>query len=327
MTLALAAQSISAPVRDQLAATEKKLAELFSDPSTAVSDMSKQCTAYGGKRLRPILVHLCALAGGNPNDQHVTIAAVVECLHMSSLMHDDVLDEGETRRQVTTLNALYGNQLPILMGDLIYTRAFHATLKLSSLRAAHVLCDAAEAICLGEIEQSFLRYTREYDESRYYRVIELKTASLFGSACELGCHYGGGTEEESMALRRFGENLGMGFQVIDDCLDVVGDEGVVGKSLGTDLETGKVTLPVIRLADTLDDDGKDRLREVLYGPTEDSRRDWLRSEFDIDPIVRTCQEEATGFVKRSLAQLEGFPESEAKSSLSEICHFVINRTY
>ena len=130
-----------------------------------------------------------------------------------------------------------------------------------------------------------------------------------------------------MALRRFGENLGMGFQVIDDCLDVIGDEGVVGKSLCTDLETGKVTLPVIRLADTLDDAGKDRLREVLYGPTEESRRDWLRREFDIDPIVRICQEEATGFVQKSLEQLEGFEESEAKSSLAEICHFVINRTY
>ncbi len=327
MTLALAAQSISAPVRDQLAATEDKLVELFSDPSTAVSDMSKQVTAYGGKRLRPILVHLCSKVSGTPNHEHVVIAAVVECLHMSSLMHDDVLDEGETRRQVTTLNALYGNQLPILMGDLIYTRAFHATLQLSSNRAAQLLCDAAEAICLGEIEQSFLRYTREYDKSRYYRVIELKTASLFGAACELGSHYAGGSEESSQALRRYGENLGMGFQIIDDCLDVIGDEGVVGKSLGTDLETGKVTLPIIRLADTLDDDGKDELREVLYGPTEESRRVLLQRTFDITDVVRSCQEEATEFVKQSLAQLDGFPECEARSSLADICNFVINRTY
>lgn len=327
MTLAEAAKSIAEPVLAELALAENELANMFADESEAVKDMAGQANQYGGKRLRPILVLLCGGMVGTRTDEHPKLAAIVEILHMASLMHDDVLDEADTRRQVTTLNALYGNQLPILMGDLVYTRAFSLSISLSTLHAAHVLARASEAICLGEIEQSFLRYSRDYDESRYYRVIELKTGELFGASCELGARYAGGTDEQTDALREFGESLGMGFQIIDDCLDIVGDEGVVGKSLGTDLETGKVTLPIIRLAQTLDDAGKERLRHVLYGDIEGRRRDLLAQTFDLDPIVARCQEEATGWVRKSLAKLEMFDEGPEKSSLRDICNFIINRTY
>ena len=327
MTLAEAAKSIAEPVLAELALAENELANMFADESEAVKDMAGQANQYGGKRLRPILVLLCGGMVGTRTDEHPKLAAIVEILHMASLMHDDVLDEADTRRQVTTLNALYGNQLPILMGDLVYTRAFSLSISLSTLHAAHVLARASEAICLGEIEQSFLRYSRDYDESRYYRVIELKTGELFGASCELGARYAGGTDEQTEALREFGESLGMGFQIIDDCLDIVGDEGVVGKSLGTDLETGKVTLPIIRLAQTLDDAGKERLRHVLYGDIEGRRRDLLAETFDLDPIVARCQEEATDWVRKSLAKLDMFDEGPEKSSLRDICTFIINRTY
>ena len=327
MTLAEAAKSIAEPVLAELALAENELANMFADESEAVKDMAGQANQYGGKRLRPILVLLCGGMVGTRTHEHPKLAAIVEILHMASLMHDDVLDEADTRRQVTTLNALYGNQLPILMGDLVYTRAFSLSISLSTLHAAHVLARASEAICLGEIEQSFLRYSRDYDESRYYRVIELKTGELFGASCELGARYAGGTDEQTEALREFGESLGMGFQIIDDCLDIVGDEGVVGKSLGTDLETGKVTLPIIRLAQTLDDAGKERLRHVLYGDIEGRRRDLLAETFDLDPIVARCQEEATDWVRKSLAKLDMFDEGPEKSSLRDICTFIINRTY
>ena len=327
MTLAEAAKSIAEPVLAELALAENELANMFADESEAVKDMAGQANQYGGKRVRPILVMLCGGMVGTRTHEHTKLAAIVEILHMASLMHDDVLDEADTRRQVTTLNALYGNQLPILMGDLVYTRAFSLSISLSTLHAAHVLARASEAICLGEIEQSFLRYSRDYDESRYYRVIELKTGELFGASCELGARYAGGTDEQTEALREFGESLGMGFQIIDDCLDIVGDEGVVGKSLGTDLETGKVTLPIIRLAQTLDDAGKERLRHVLYGDIEGRRRDLLAETFDLDPIVARCQEEATDWVRKSLAKLDMFDEGPEKSSLRDICTFIINRTY
>ena len=128
-------------------------------------------------------------------------------------------------------------------------------------------------------------------------------------------------------MKRFGENLGMAFQMIDDCLDVVGDETVVGKSLGTDLETGKVTLPLIRLAQTLDDSQQDQLRELLYAPLDVPRREALGAAFDLTPVVNACQEEATGHVQKCLKELAPMPEGVAKQNLDDICTFVINRTY
>jgi octaprenyl-diphosphate synthase len=272
-------------------------------------------------------VHLSGRTVGPTTDEHPKIAAIIEILHMASLMHDDVLDEADTRRKASTLNALYGNQLPILMGDLIYSRAFTMSLYMTTLDAARSLAYASEAICLGEIEQSFLRYSRDYDESRYFRVIELKTAALFGAACQLGTLYAGGSEEQVATMKSFGETLGMGFQIIDDCLDVVGDESVVGKSLGTDLETGKVTLPIIRLAQTLDEAGQEELRQLLYGPVDGRRRDLLAEKYDLTPILEGCQGEATAFLQSCVDLLGKMPDNHPRQCLTDICTFVINRTY
>jgi octaprenyl-diphosphate synthase len=327
MMLAQTAAMIREPIAAEMEATEVVLQEFFSDESEAVSEMGLQATKYSGKRLRPMLVHLSGRTVGPTTDEHPKIAAIIEILHMASLMHDDVLDEADTRRKASTLNALYGNQLPILMGDLIYSRAFTMSLYMTTLDAARSLAYASEAICLGEIEQSFLRYSRDYDESRYFRVIELKTAALFGAACQLGTLYAGGNEEQVATMKSFGETLGMGFQIIDDCLDVVGDESVVGKSLGTDLETGKVTLPIIRLAQTLDDDGKEELRQLLYGPVDGRRRDLLAEKYDLTPILEGCQGEATAFLQSCVDLLGKMPDNHPRQCLNDICNFVINRTY
>jgi octaprenyl-diphosphate synthase len=327
MMLAQAAAMIREPIQKEMDATEVVLREFFEDESEAVSEMGAQATQYSGKRLRPMLVHLSGRMVGETTDEHPKIAAIIEILHMASLMHDDVLDEADTRRKVSTLNALYGNQLPILMGDLIYSRAFTMSLYMSTLDAAHTLAYASEAICLGEIEQSFLRYSREYDESRYFRVIELKTSALFAAACQLGTLYAGGNTEQVATMKSFGANLGKAFQIIDDCLDVVGDESVVGKSLGTDLETGKVTLPIIRLAQTLDEAGKEELRQLLYGPVDARRRDLLTEKYDLGPILDGCQSEATVAVQTCVDLLTKMPDNHPRQCLNDICSFVINRTY
>lgn len=139
MMLAQAAAMIREPIKKEMDATEVVLREFFEDESEAVSEMGAQATQYSGKRLRPMLVHLSGQMVGETTDEHPKIAAIIEILHMASLMHDDVLDEADTRRKVSTLNALYGNQLPILMGDLIYSRAFTMSLYMSTLDAAHTL--------------------------------------------------------------------------------------------------------------------------------------------------------------------------------------------
>jgi len=321
------AAEVYAPITDGMTASEAVLAEVFDSDSEAIADLCRHLNTFGGKRLRPALVHLCAGLVGKSNHEHAEVGAIIETLHICSLLHDDVLDEADTRRKVPTINALHGNEVPILLGDLLYSRAFTRMLALSTLDAARDLAVSTEAVCRGEIEQSFFRLATDLDEERYFRVIRDKTASLYASACRLGALYAGATRETAEDLARFGFDLGIAFQIIDDCLDVVGDERIVGKSLGTDLETGKITLPIIRLARTLTGADRERFLELLHGDVEGSRREALCASFDLESVVHECQQEANGFIERCLATLEPFDDGAEKQSLQAICGFVLSRDY
>jgi octaprenyl-diphosphate synthase len=321
------ATEVYAPIKPGMAATEAVLAELFDSDSEAIADLCSHLNTFGGKRLRPALVHLCGGLVGQPTHEHAEVGAIIETLHITSLLHDDVLDEADTRRQVPTLNALHGNEIPILLGDLLYARAFTLMLDLSTLEAAKELAKSTALVCRGEIEQSFFRLATDLDEQRYYRVIRDKTASLYASSCRLGALYAGSTHEDAERLAKFGFDLGMAFQIIDDCLDVVGDENIVGKSLGTDLETGKITLPIIRLSRKLSDDDLPRFKELLHGEVVGSRREALCEAFDLEGVVHECQQEANGFVESCLETLEPFEDRPEKQSLQAICSFVLAREY
>ncbi len=317
---------VLASIQEPMAATERELAALLSDDSAALAGLSAHLEKYAGKRLRPALVHLSASLLGTPNDDHVAIGAVIEALHMASLLHDDVLDEADVRRGASTLNALHGNQVPVLLGDFVYARAFSRTLDLSTLEAARVLAAASQDVCRGEIEQSYFRAQGAFDEQAYFGVIRGKTAALFGAAGRLGVSYAGGAAEQAAAMERFGLQLGMAFQIIDDCLDVVGDEDVVGKSLGTDLETGKLTLPVIKLATSLSGARFERFTTLLRGEVAGSRREALTAEFDLTDAIAQSEVVADEFVRDCQSLLEDFPKSAARTSLYDICAFVLARS-
>lgn len=318
-----------APIAEGMAETDRVLREeIFVDESETVVKLMEHIGQFSGKRLRPALVHLCGgLVGGGPVEVLAACGAMIESLHMATLLHDDVLDGADVRRQVPTLNALHGNEVPVLLGDLIYARTFDLSLKLPTLVAAREMSAMTQALCRGEIDQSLFHFEGQPDEARYFRIIEGKTASMFKTSCQLGVHYGGGTDEQEQAIAGFGIDLGSAFQIIDDCLDLVGDEREAGKSLGTDLETGKVTLPVIRLAQDLDEAGTERLRQLLCDPVEGERRELLRAEFAIDAAVRACHEEADRFLRRCLTTLEAFPEGVERQSLQDVCTFVLERSY
>jgi octaprenyl-diphosphate synthase len=321
------ATDLYAPVAEGLAATERCLQDMFTDEPESVRALLGHVNRYGGKRLRPALVHLCAGAVGGRTDELALIGAIVESLHLASLLHDDVLDVADTRRQVSTLNALHGNEVPILLGDLVYAGAFALSLTLSSPHASRELAAASQAIVRGEIDQSFFCFSADLDEARYLRVIRDKTAALYAASCSLGARYGGGSEAQVRVLRAFGQDLGMAFQIIDDCLDLVGDERVVGKSLGTDLETGKITLPVIRLGLRLTGADRARLDGLLRGEVQGRRRDALRAAFDLDVAVAECQAEANGYVSRCVQVAGQLPDGPERRSLQVLCDFVLNRSH
>ncbi|MCB9899344.1 MAG: polyprenyl synthetase family protein [Planctomycetes bacterium] len=327
--MSLLTSNFMEPIQAGMAATDRILREqLFVDQSDAVVKLMEHIGQYSGKRLRPALVHLSGgLVGTRDSEELASIGAMLEALHMATLLHDDVLDGADVRRKVPTLNALYGNEVPILLGDIIYARTFDHSLKLPTLVAANEISRMTQDVCRGEIDQSFFKFEGRPDEDRYLRVIRGKTGAMFRTACYLGVHYGGGTETEAETMATFGLDAGAAFQIIDDCLDVVGDERVAGKSLGTDLETGKVTLPIIRLARDLDERGLERLRHLLVDPVDGSRRDLLRSEFDLDAAVRECHEQADRFLHRCLDLLEAFEPGPERQSLADMCTFVLERSY
>ena len=326
MSLAQAAD-LFAPVAGGMAATERFLGSMFDEEPVSVRELLAHASRFGGKRLRPALVHLCAGASGRPTEEHAVLGAIVESLHLASLLHDDVLDAAEMRRQVATLNALHGNEVPILLGDLVYARAFAVSLTLSTPDASRELAATSQAIVRGEIDQSFFRFSGELDEPRYLRVIRDKTGALYAASCALGARYAGASEGAVRSLRAFGLDLGMAFQIVDDCLDLVGDERVVGKSLGTDLETGKITLPVIRLARRLGTADQARLDALLRGEVQGSRRQALAEAFDLEAVVAECQAEANAYMDRCVQAARGLPDSAERRSLLGLCDFVLTRSH
>jgi octaprenyl-diphosphate synthase len=320
--------SIVAPIAAGMAETDRVLSEvLFVDDTESVTKLMAHVSQLSGKRLRPALVHLCGGLVGGASPELATIGAIMEALHMATLLHDDVLDEATVRRQMPTLNDMVGNQVPVLLGDLLYARAFDLSLSLPTTRAAHEISTMTQKLCRGEIEQSFFRFDGNPDEERYFRVIRGKTASMFHTSCLLGVTYGGGSEEQALCMAEYGIGLGLAFQIIDDCLDVVGEEELAGKSLGTDLETGKVTLPIIRLASRLDAAGLEQLAQLVNGDSGGDRRTELARCFDLDAAVAECHEEADRQLHRCLKILDDFTDGPPKRSLTELCTFVLERSH
>ncbi len=217
----------------------------------------------GGKRLRPALLLLAAKACGQVNAQHLTLAAVVEMVHTATLVHDDVLDEASVRRHLATVNARWDNEASVLLGDFLFSHAFYLASTLESTLACQLIGRATNVVCEGEIRQKGSRGDFALDEATYFEILDAKTAALCACCCQLGAHFAGADESMTQRLTQFGRKLGIAFQIADDLLDVVGNETTVGKSLGTDLEKQKPTLPLIRALQIADDAQRASILAVL----------------------------------------------------------------
>src|SRR5581483_403973 len=201
---------------------------------------------YRGKRLRPALLLLTARACGRVTAAHHTLAAVVEMIHTATLVHDDVLDEAAVRRHLDTVNARWNNQSSILLGDFLFSHAFYLASTVGVF-ACRQIGRATNTVCEGELRQVTSQGDLALAERDYLSIIEAKTAELCACCCTLGAHYSRAETGVVKAMGRYGRYLGIAFQIIDDVMDLIGDEGLAGKSLGSDLEQQKLTLPLIRL--------------------------------------------------------------------------------
>ncbi|MEI6130113.1 MAG: polyprenyl synthetase family protein [Planctomycetota bacterium] len=329
MTDTLPLHDLTALVRPQLERLNRELIQDLLPGQREMLPLVEHVGGYRGKQLRPVLVFLSAMAvrgashGGAISDDVVHVAKVVELLHTATLVHDDVLDGANMRRRLTTVNELAGVEVAVLLGDYIYAKAFHMAVQLPDPTCARWLAETVRVICQGEITQILHRFDLAWTEPQYFQVIAEKTASLYATGCRLGGHYSGGTEARLRALEEFGLELGIAFQIVDDCLDLDGDERLVGKSLGTDLSKGKITLPMLYLMHR-DAGASQRLQTVLgLGEAEALRR--LRSEFPLEHAVAYAMEEAQRRVAKAQASLSILPPCAARDALHQIASFVLSR--
>lgn len=320
------------PVEAELEAMRAVIATNLAEESEAVGEMTDHLSRFRGKQLRGLLVLLIGRALDRLSGEHPTVAAIVEMIHLATLVHDDVLDGATVRRRVACVNERWDNQVAVLLGDFLYARAFGLSTTLSSRFCSRLLADTTRHICIGEIEQSRSRYAFEMPQERYEWIAGAKTARLYAAACELGAAYPEGTGSSRVratgeSMRAFGWELGLAFQIIDDCLDVVGEESVVGKSVGNDVEDGKVTLAVLHTYAESDEATRGRIREIYAAPGLERRAALLRAEVDLRPGLDHARARADELVACALGRLRSLPDSPARRNLEELGGFVLARKW
>ena len=287
-----------------------------------VEDIGKYIVDAGGKRLRPVLVLLSALANQyQKGADHIKIAAVIEFIHTATLLHDDVVDVSALRRGRHTANTLWGNAPSVLVGDFLYSRAFQMLVEISDLSLMSLIADATNVISEGEVQQMANAGNPDLDEQTYMQVIYRKTAKLFEAATESGAIL---TGADRSVMNTYGKHLGMAFQIADDVLDLKGDVDSIGKNIGDDLAEGKMTLPLIFARDNTNESSKKLIRSSIESKSADN--------FDqILNIVATCggldysMGRAREHSQLAVQALQSLVDSDFKQVLMQLADFAISR--
>ncbi|MSR45136.1 MAG: polyprenyl synthetase family protein [Phycisphaerales bacterium] len=295
----------------------------------AVTRLTQHVERYRGKMLRPTLVITSGMAvrDGSPQSASVdhrlnALAAVVEMIHMSTLVHDDVLDEADLRRGGATVNTLRGNETAVMLGDFLISSSFHLCSSVGEPWLNTALGAMTTQLCAGEILQLSHRGNVSLDDQTYFEIIRRKTGVLAGACCGFAARLAGGSPETSEALRLYGEELGMAFQIQDDVLDLIGDEQVVGKTLGIDLRKGKLTLPVVIHLARCDGTQRSQTIEAIEQGDVGGLVACVRST----DALNAARERAMQFVSQAKSRLSRVTESPSRHMLESIADAAIERT-
>ncbi|MDG2424123.1 MAG: polyprenyl synthetase family protein [Phycisphaerales bacterium] len=312
---------------DQLEAVSTLFEKHLASNDEDVNNLCMHIERYRGKMLRPTLVLLSALAVSGSSskedldDRHRTIAAVVEMIHMATLVHDDILDESEVRRGGATINSLHGNEVAVMLGDYLISKAFHLCSTLGDPSINLALGEVTNILCEGEVIQLQRRNDIEISESLYLDVVGRKTGSLIGACCQMGGVLGGGTKEHCDALQAFGQDMGIAFQITDDVLDLFGETAVTGKSVGRDLDLGKMTLPLIRLRNELNAEDRSKFDVVVQSRDRSGLQDLL----DASKALNSTMQAACDIVIRAKSRLEILPDGPARDLMLDLSDGVLTR--
>jgi octaprenyl-diphosphate synthase len=241
---------VFAPVQTQLDEVDRRIAAQTRAFDPALEGYVAYAIAGGGKRLRPLVALLSGGATGSLGTYHLDLAVIVELIHLATLVHDDIMDDAERRRSQPTVNARWGNSLSVLLGDVLFSHALNLSTEFDDLHISRTIARTATEVCSGEMIQTQRRFDLQLSRDEYFRIIGLKTGSLFRCAAELGAFLSGAPPEVVRQMKEFGAKIGTAYQIYDDCLDIAGTETETGKTLGTDLRKGKLTLPLLIFLET-----------------------------------------------------------------------------
>jgi octaprenyl-diphosphate synthase len=311
------------PVASELAAVERQLQAELTSRHKLVDTVVRHGYRLGGKRLRPALVLLAGKASGELTADHTLLGTVVEMIHTATLVHDDVLDEADLRRHVDTVNARWGNETSVLLGDFLFSHAFYLASTLNDASYCRIIGKTTNRVCEGEMLQTLGGGNFALSEAEYFEIIDAKTAQLCACCCELGARRSGANATVIRALSEYGRLLGMAFQIADDLLDLVGQQQQTGKTLGRDLAKGKLTLPLIHARDTLVDGAQRRFVERLAAG-ELTGAELVTRLRETDSLSYT-HDTAQRLVQAAQSQLQAIPDSPTRQLLHGLADYVISR--
>ncbi len=314
-------------ISDDLKQVNSLIIERVRNEIPLISDIVSHIIASGGKRIRPALTLICSELCNYNGKRHIALAAAVEFIHTATLLHDDVVDESKLRRGLPTANEVFGNKASILVGDFLLSQAFQLMVADGSLQVLKILSDASAVIAKGEVMQLMTEGEPETSIQNYLEVVNAKTAALFSSACELGAVVSGKKEYEDV-LRDFGMYIGIAFQLIDDALDYIANEAILGKTVGDDFHEGKITLPVILAYSAGNEEEKSFWKRTL-GELQQTNDDLTMaiSLLKKHQAVTQTIDMAESYCQKARQSLLVFPDSPSRSALFDLVDFCVSRAY
>ncbi len=315
--------SLSAP---DMAKVDECIRQSLQSEVVLINQIANYIVSSGGKRLRPMLLTICAHACDYQGQNHIPLAAIIEFIHTATLLHDDVVDESDLRRGQQSVHAVWGNAASVLVGDFLYSRSFEMMVGLNSMRVMEVLAHTTNTIAEGEVQQLLNMGDPEVDHFRYMQVIENKTAKLFEAACRLAAIISAQPVAIENALALYGNRLGSAFQIADDVLDYTGDAGTMGKNAGDDLAEGKPTLPLIFARERCQQDERELLDEAIRNGGLDDLSPVLAIIEKTDSLnaAMACARTKAGEARRTLQDL---PASPWRLALEQLAEYSVNRNH
>jgi octaprenyl-diphosphate synthase len=312
--------------REDLVGVEDQVRKNLDSSVALVNTVAAHILSSGGKRIRPLFVLLCARLCGYPGRDHLVLGSLVEFIHTATLLHDDVVDDADVRRGRRAARKVWGNQISILVGDYLYSRAICQIVDFRNQSINEAMAEACRKMAEGEVLQLYYNGNPLMPEPEYLRIIEHKTAGLIAAACKIGSIIGGATDDQQDTLFRFGQHLGIAFQLADDTLDYAANGDQLGKALGQDLRQGKATLPLLHLLQHCPEQDRQMIKDRMETRT--------LSQEDLHRILTLMQEygsiayamdRAQAFVAAAKRDLDSFEDGNPKRALSIAADYMVTR--